>query len=147
VLVRFDYTDRLESSGELSEELGVGPEIAALEDLMYPAEADSAHKDDGSEPVKSRAPRPTVLFVWGRKRVWPVRITGMTINETVFNTELHPVRAEVDVALEVLSDADAKDNKAVQTALSFTDKNRRDWAKLFLDRTATQTTDHPDFLK
>jgi hypothetical protein len=81
-----------------------------------------------------------VLFVWGRKRVYPVRITGMTITESVFNAELNPVRAEIDVSMEVLGAEDAANNTAVSTALSFTESKRKELADLFLSNTAEQST-------
>jgi hypothetical protein len=102
VLVRLDFADRVEAARNLPPELGVAPEISAMEDLMYPAEPEDPAPPAGDEPVRQRLPRPTVLFVWGRKRVVPVRITQITVNEAVDNNQLLPVRAELDVACEVL---------------------------------------------
>ncbi|MEL6343779.1 MAG: hypothetical protein AAFV53_11650 [Myxococcota bacterium] len=140
VQIRLDLHDRHEASRDLDAALGILPEIAALEDLLYPAPSETQASSDAREPVQARAPRPTVLLVWGRKRVYPVRITGMTINETMHNAELYPTRALVDVQLEVLSEADAKDNQAVTDALKFTGDHRRRLARDFLDRTASQNT-------
>ena len=69
VQIRLDFADRHEASRDLDAELGILPEIAALEDLLHPAETETQDNADGQEPVQARAPRPTVLFVWGRKRV------------------------------------------------------------------------------
>lgn len=138
VLVRFDAYDRHEAAGKLPAELGVAPEVAALEDLMHPAASETKDNADGSGPLAARAKRPTVLFVWGKKRVYPVRITGMSIQEVLHNAELHPVRAEIDVSLEVLGAGEVKDNPAVDSALSFTDGHRRELARMFLDKTADQ---------
>ncbi|NOK19862.1 CIS tube protein [Corallococcus carmarthensis] len=140
VQVRFDFDDRLQSAESLPAELGILPEVSALEGLLFPAESPQDRSSDGKEPVKARKQRPTVLFVWGKKRVLPVRITGMNVNETRHNRDLNPIRAEVDVQLEVLTDADAKDNKAVQDALSFTASKRSEMARQFLDTTAAQGT-------
>jgi hypothetical protein len=139
VQVRFDFDDRHQGLDALPPELGILPEVSALESLLFPADNPSEAASDGKEPVKARKERPTVLFVWGKKRVLPVRITGMNVNETRFNSELNPTRAEVDVALEVLGDADAKDNKAVSDALSFTASKRAEFAKQFFDNTASQS--------
>lgn len=138
VQVRVDFADRLDATRELPEELGVAPEIAALEDLMYPADNEANAPSDGSEPVSPRPLRPTVLFVWGRKRVVPVRITAMTVNETEFNSQLNPVRAEIDVTVEVLGQTEAADNEAVRSALDFTRNNRRQLANMFYENTAGQ---------
>jgi len=140
VQVRFDFDDRHDIASDLPAELGILPELSALEGLLFAAESPADAKSDGSEPVKPRQQRPTVLFVWGKKRVLPVKINGMTVNETRFNAELNPLRAEVDVQLEVLGDQDAKDNKAVQDALAFTAGKRAEMAKQFLDKAASQGT-------
>jgi hypothetical protein len=138
VLIRLDFADRLEAARNLPESLGVAPEIAALEDLMHPAEDAAAAPPAGDEPVRQRLPRPTVLFVWGRKRVVPVRITQLTVNEAVYNNQLMPVRAEIEAACEVLGETDARDNEAVRAALDFTRASRRQLARQFYDNTADQ---------
>lgn len=140
ILVRVDLADRVQGADRLPPELGILPEIAALEELLYPVEADTQAPSDGTEPVRARPQRWTVLFVWGRKRVYPVRITGMTVNETDHNAELNPVRAEIDIALEVLGETDARDNVAVSSALDFTASNRRQLAQSFFAETASQSS-------
>lgn len=138
VLVRFDLADRAERHSTLTTEFGVLPEISALEDLLHPGEAATEQPSDGTEPVKARAKLPTVLLLWGEKRVVPVQITGMTINETMFDNKLYPIRAEIEVSLQVLGDTDARDNTRVRSALDFTGSNRRNLAKLFLENTAAE---------
>ncbi|MBK8258021.1 MAG: hypothetical protein IPK82_35815 [Polyangiaceae bacterium] len=140
VQVRFDFDDRHDAAANLPAEYGILPEVSALEGLLFPAESPTDAPSDGKEPVKARQQRPTVLFVWGKKRVLPVRITAMNVNETRFNAELYPLRAEIDVQLEVLGEPDAKDNKAVMDALSFTASKRAEMAKQFLDNTSSQNT-------
>ena len=51
-------------------------------------------------------------FVWGRKRVLPVRIASLKIDESVYNNHLNPVRAEIEASLEVLGEADAPNDPA-----------------------------------
>lgn len=143
VQIRFDLADRVSGADQLPPEEGIGPEIAALEELLYPVESETEAPSDGTEPTQARPQRWTVLLVWGRKRVYPIRITGMTINETMHNAQLNPVRAEVDVAAEVLGEADARDNVAVSSALKFTSDNRRKLAQKFFDQTASQSSNIP----
>ncbi len=140
VTIRLDFADRHHEASGLDPALGLLPELSALEDLLYPAPTDSAEARDGREPVQQRAARPTVLFVWGRKRVYPVRITGMTVNETLHDSQLVPTRAEIEVALEVVPESEARDNRAVQDALAFQAENRRRWSQMFLDGAAQQNT-------
>jgi hypothetical protein len=151
VQIRLDFADRAQAvrlsfdenepergvSG-LDEEFGILPEIAALEDLLYPAETESEASSDGTEPVRPARPRPTVLFVWGRKRVLPVRIASLKIDESVFNNHLNPVRAEIEASLEVLGETEARNDTAVRSALDHTHAVRRDLASKFYDNTASQ---------
>ena len=140
VLLRFDLAERAASLSALPVEYGVMPEIAALEDLLHPAETEAEAPSDGSEPVRARGRLPLVLFVWGERRVMPVKITGMTIAENLYNAKLYPIRAEVEVSLELLGDAEARDNTRVRGALDFTAANRRKMARIYLDSTAAQGT-------
>jgi hypothetical protein len=140
VLLRFDLAERAASLSALPVEYGVMPEIAALEDLLHPAETEAEAPSDGSEPVRARGRLPLVLFIWGERRVMPVKITGMTIAENLYNAKLYPIRAEVEVSLELLGDAEARDNTRVRGALGFTAANRRKMARIYLDSTAAQGT-------
>ena len=140
VLLRFDLAERAASLSALPVEYGVMPEIAALEDLLHPAETEAEAPSDGSEPVRARGRLPLVLFIWGERRVMPVKITGMTIAENLYNAKLYPIRAEVEVSLELLGDAEARDNTRVRGALDFTAANRRKMARIYLDSTAAQGT-------
>ena len=138
VQIRVDLADRDQSVSHLDEELGVAPEISAIEDLLYPAEADTDAASDGTEPVRPARARPTVLFVWGRKRVLPVRIVSLKVDESVFNPHLNPVRAEIEASLEVLGEAEARNDPAVRAALDHTNTGRRQLARQYYDNTSAQ---------
>lgn len=138
IAVRFDVAHRLGSVQSLPQELGVAPEVAALESLLMPVPPASQDASDGSEPQQQRPRRRTVLFIWGRRRVLPVRITGMNILESLASPTLDPTRAEVEVSMEVLGDTDAADNRAVGDALAFTADKRRELADQFFEATASQ---------
>jgi hypothetical protein len=138
VAIRLDFADRDNSVSRLDPKLGVAPEIAAIEDLLYPAETAADASSDGTEPVRPARPRPTVLLVWGSKRVLPVRIASLKIDESVFNSELNPVRAEIEASLEVLGEAEARNDPAVRSALDHTQRGRRRLARMYYDNTASQ---------
>jgi hypothetical protein len=140
VALRFDLAEREEAGPGMPVGFGVLPEVSALEDLLYAPFTEADAPSDRSVPVRARGRRPLVLLIWGERRVLPVRITGMTINETLYNGMLYPVRAEVEVALEVLGDREAKDNKRVAASLDFTAAHRRQMARVYLDSTARQGT-------
>ncbi len=141
--VRFDLNDREEASRGIAPEFGILPEICALEALVHSPPAPGNGQRRARQAVVPRLPRPTVLFVWGRHRVLPVRVTGMTINENLFNRRLNPTRAEIDVQLEVIPEADADNNRLVIDALAFTGRKRVELAQMFLNTTASQTTHVP----
>jgi hypothetical protein len=46
---------------------------------------------------------PFTLFIWGLKRVVPVRLDGFSIDEQEYDPNLNPIRAEVSLSLRVLS--------------------------------------------
>lgn len=142
ITIRVDAADRdqaLAANPKVKPEFGVAPEIAALENLLYPATQTPAKAaSTGKQAVSPVDGRPLVLLVWGPKRVVPVRIASLKIAETLYNAMLYPIRAEIEVSLEVLGLAEAKDDKTVAAALDFTDAKRRELANLFYDSTAAQ---------
>ena len=49
---------------------------------------------------------PLTLFIWGPKRVLPVRLTEFSITEEAYDPTLNPIRAKVSLGLRVLSYSD-----------------------------------------
>lgn len=143
VQIRLDFADRDASMSNLDEEYGVAPEIAAIEDLLYPVETDAEASSDGSDGVRAQRPRPSVLFVWGRKRVLPVRIASLTVNESVYNNHLNPLRVEIEVSLEVLGEADVLDTPGARSALEHTAASRQELARMYYENTASQGSNYP----
>ena len=109
--VEIDATDQLEQANPLAVLSGIHPTLAALEMLLYPKSAltiaNTALAQLGSlEIVPPEAP--LTLFFWGPARVLPVRITSLSITEEAYDTLLNPIRAKVDLTLQVLSYFDLK---------------------------------------
>jgi hypothetical protein len=46
---------------------------------------------------------PLTLFIWGAKRIVPVRLTDFSITEEAHDPSLNPIRAKVSLGLRVLS--------------------------------------------
>ena len=44
-----------------------------------------------------------MLFVWGAQRIVPVRVTALSTNETLYDSLLNPIHAEVTITLRVLT--------------------------------------------
>jgi hypothetical protein len=109
-----DATDQLEfpSENPLAPELGIHPQLAVLEGLVYPASSDLqstlqlAHAGTIEiAPMEA----PLSLFVWSKNRVLPVRLTELNVNEEAFDVNLNPIRANVSLGLRVLSTNDLPD--------------------------------------
>ena len=106
VAVEIDATDQLERSDPLAATLGIYPQLSALEMLIYPKSrlvlANTALLALGTiEVIPPQAP--FTLFIWGPKRVVPVRLTQFQIVEEAYDTGLNPIRARVTLGLRVLS--------------------------------------------
>jgi hypothetical protein len=87
-------------------ESGLHSQLAALETIVYPAsrqlQANSQLADAGNlEIVPMEAPLP--LFVWGKNRILPVRLTEFSISEEAFDPSLNPIRARISLSMRVLS--------------------------------------------
>lgn len=109
--LEIDASDQLELGSPVALASGVYPTLAALEMLLYPASAkvmaDFALAQAGNiEIIPGEAP--LTLFVWGLARVLPVRLTSFSITEEAFDPLLNPIRAKVDLTLQVLSYVDLK---------------------------------------
>jgi len=103
--LRLDATDALVSGDPVAGATGILPALSALELLLYPKSALLSDLFGGtSQPYQNPPGRlPTVLFFWGASRVLPVNVTSLSIQETEYDQLLNPVRAEVNVNLQVLT--------------------------------------------
>ena len=104
--VEIDAADQLETAHPIATSMGLYPTLSALEMLLYPKSAlvianEALARVGIIEVIPAEAP--LTLFVWGPKRVLPVRLTGFTITEEAFDPGLNPIRAKVNLDLKVLS--------------------------------------------
>jgi len=106
VNIEIDATDQLEKSDPLATSLGIYPQLSALEMLIYPKSAlviaNTVLLAVGTIEIIPPA-APFTLFIWGPKRVVPVRLTTFTITEEAYDVSLNPIRAKVALGLRVLS--------------------------------------------
>jgi len=104
--VEVDATDQLEKGERTAVSMGIYPQLSALEMLLYPKSAwvvaNTALMALGTiEIVPPEAPM--TLFIWGPKRIVPVRLTSFSITEEAHDVNLNPIRAKVSLGLRVLS--------------------------------------------
>jgi hypothetical protein len=108
VEAEIDATDDLEHPDQHATAIahGIHPQLAALEGLVQPS-ADALQANDtlSRSGVLEVLPMeaPLTLFLWGRSRVVPVRITELSITENAFDAALNPVRATVSLGMRVLT--------------------------------------------
>ena len=105
-------------TASLAEVSGVYSRLSALEMLLYPSQAAGGALlgavssavgsllGGGGGGVKRTVPSsaiPTCLFIWGPFRIVPVRVTGLTITERLYDAALNPVHAEAQLGLRVMT--------------------------------------------
>jgi hypothetical protein len=103
-----DATDQLEFPDQNPDavELGLHPQIAALESIINPSSSDLINQNTLAQSgALEIAPTeaPLALFVWSAQRVVPVRITEFSVTEEAFDTALNPIRARLSLGMRTLS--------------------------------------------
>ncbi len=106
-----DATDQLEFPSENPVVIasGIAPQLAVLEALINPSVDEllnvAAQASGGTlEILPPEAP--LVLFVWGKNRVAPVRVSDLSITEEAFDPALNPIRARVSLSLRIMTTDD-----------------------------------------
>lgn len=104
--VEIDAADQLEKADGIATSMGLYPTLASLEMLLYPKSALVIANEVLAhvgiiEVIPPEAP--LTLFIWGPKRVVPVRLTALTITEEAFDPNLNPIRAKVGLSVRVLN--------------------------------------------
>lgn len=104
--VEIDATDQLANSDPIAMSLGIQPQLAVLELLVYPSSAVLIANEILSLlgtieilPMESAL----TVFAWSKSRITPVRITDLQITEEAFDPGLNPIRAKVSLGMRVLS--------------------------------------------
>jgi hypothetical protein len=101
-----DATDQLEAADSTAAQVGIHPQLAALELIVYPSsgqlQANHALAQSGTLEIAPMQ-APLALFIWSKNRVLPVRLTDFSITEEAFDTSLNPIRAKVSLGMRVLS--------------------------------------------
>lgn len=107
--IALDAADALERDDAIARTMGVHPQLAALEMLIYPKSLqviiNTVLMAAGTIEVIPPMAAMTVL-IWGRRRVLPVKVDSMTITEEAHGPNLEPIRANVKLGLSILTYAD-----------------------------------------
>lgn len=101
-----DATDQLEIADGTATEVGLHPQLAAIEILVYPTSSRlQSNNSLAAAGTLEIAPMesPLTLFIWNKNRILPVRITDFSVTEEAFDSALNPIRAKVSLGMRVLS--------------------------------------------
>ena len=157
VNAEFDAADLLNSDNALARTFGIGPQLAALEQMVHPsgkisgligaaidAVGDALGLGGAAEPPTQPIPReafPRILFLWGLTRVLPVTIESMTITEQQYDFLLNPVRAQVSIGLSVTPVDLCSDDMVAKGALEYSKIAKEAQAIANLANTVDQAID------
>jgi contractile injection system tube protein len=101
-----DATDQLEIADSVATDVGLQPQLAALEIIVYPTSVQlqtlNSQAQSGTLEVAA-VESPLTVFVWSRQRILPVRLTEFSITEEAFDPNLNPIRAKVSLGMRVLN--------------------------------------------
>lgn len=134
--LELDSTDQLEHTRTMKK--GLLPTLSALEMMMYPERYHTLDSPRGQsfDERKQSGEWPTVLFICGASRLIPVRFTDLTVTEEAFDENLNPIRAKIELEMQVLSDVEMERNSVGYNAYvnyivnkHFISINRRDQTK------------------
>lgn len=104
--VELDLTDKLEENDPIATQVGLHPQIAALEMLVYPKStlvvANTALLATGTIEVVPPV-SPLTLFIYGWKRVVPVKLNSLSVTEKAHDPNLNPILADVSLSMRVLT--------------------------------------------
>ena len=106
VEAELDATDQLEWAEAKATTVGIHPQLAALETIVYPTSGQLLANNRLAQAGKLEiAPMetPLILFVWSKTRVVPVRLTEFSLTEEAFDPALNPIRAKVSLGMRVLT--------------------------------------------
>jgi hypothetical protein len=138
-----DATDQLETAapGAAVVEVGIHPQLAALEMIIYPKSAQLQFNNTlariGTIEI---VPMETALtlFIWNKNRILPVRLTEFSITEEAFDINLNPIRAKISLGMRVLSVEDLGfDHKGGSLYMSY-HQNKERLAAQFAGGTLSQ---------
>jgi len=158
ITTTFSAADQRNASDPIGITLGVGPQLAALQAMVYPVAtpggiigaAVGAVVDAIGSALGSQGPAPTqpiprqqtprILFIWGLTRIIPVIIETLTITEQVYDATLNPIEAQVAIGLAAITPGACANDTVGQGALAYTKMAQDTMASVNLANSAALVT-------
>lgn len=141
--LRLDATDKLNEGNLIAKTTGIQPALSALELMMYPRTEPTLQslptqgKKHLYDPLRLL---PFILFIMGPLRVLPVKISSITITEQEFDTKLNPIRADVQLSLEVLTSDDLSVPGVIKRVYDYTKTRKEAMALMNIGNLAANVT-------
>jgi hypothetical protein len=149
----FSAADQRNSGDAIGIAYGVGPQLAALQAMVYPVKTQGgagADIDPIGSQLQPQGPGPTqpiprlqtprILFIWGAIRVVPVMIESLTITEQIYDGNLNPLEVQVSIGLAVITPNACSEDTIGRGALAWTQMNQDRLAAANLGRSASLVT-------
>ena len=106
VEAEIDANEQLEIVNGAAISVGLHPQLAALELIIYPTSTQLQTNNNLAQsgtleiaPMESAL----MLFIWSKQRIVPVRLTEFSITEEAFDVNLNPIRAKLSLGMRVLN--------------------------------------------
>jgi len=130
----FSAADQRNDANPIGLLYGVGPQIAALQAMVYPLKMPGATPavpvDTVGSLLGSQGPAPTqpiprqqtarILFVWGNYRIIPVVIESLSITERIYDSNLNPIEVQVSIGLAAITPNACSGDTIGKGALAYT---------------------------
>jgi hypothetical protein len=155
----FSAADQRNDSNPLGLLFGVGPQLAALQAMVFPVKTPggligaavgaavdaigSALGGGGGSTATQPIPRqqsPRILFIWGLTRIVPVIIETLTISEQIYDAVLNPIEAQVTIGLAITTPCSCDNDVIGQGALAYTQMVQDTMATANLANSVAQVT-------
>ncbi|MHA2426053.1 MAG: hypothetical protein ACXAEF_14780 [Candidatus Thorarchaeota archaeon] len=157
----FNAAESLNLNNPIARKYGIGPQLAALELMIYPTTSLSETAGGAGSGVDSigdqisagiqkltrgtpipRLSYPRILFIWGQKRLLPVIIQSMKITEEQYDANLNPISAKVDITLSIQSTRDIQLDLVAKGAIDYSRMEKDIQAKVNLANTLAELPDY-----
>ncbi len=150
----FSAASQRNDSNPIGLAFGVGPQLAALEAMVYPVQTPGGligaaidavgsllggSSSSATQPIP-RQQTPRILFLWGLTRIVPVIIESMTITEQQYDSLLNPVEALVAIGMAIITPCSCCNDKIGQGAAAYTQMAKDTLATINLANTVAQVT-------
>lgn len=127
--------DQSQQGNTTVEQRGIMPILAAFQWLIYPLTTQGSESRKKANNVP-KYDSPYIIFVWNNTIRLPVNITSISITEQEFGPNLMPIRAEVQISMDVITSDDTTLPKYISSTYDTTVQFRQQMVDLYRDQSS-----------